>query len=369
MRQRETIQNLPKGAIALTDVEKFIIDHQLIQYSRKNLLMATKRRIASLLPLINAKHIKSRKLVDSDLVYSWGAIITNNKPYVIELDNPTSLTFYNWGAIKNPVTKHIIKNRLMENRCRKIICISEACKEGVGKIFGKTALAKCEVVYPFAKPDFTKKRKQNEVRLLFISTQFYLKGGKELLIAFEKIGKKFPNARLTVISNTPKEIIEKYREMPGITFMEANVSKERLLSEIYPSCDIFVLPTYKDSFGLVLLEALSRGLPIVATDLYAIPEMVKHGKNGFLIEPPIRYFEKNNLPSDRFWDEDIGKYAKEHEFPKVVERLEEYLGKLIGDEQLRKSMADASKEIFLERFSEKTRMEKMEKILGEAAEG
>jgi glycosyltransferase involved in cell wall biosynthesis len=44
-----------------------------------------------------------------------------------------------------------------------------------------------------------------------------------------------------------------------------------------------VLPTFHDTFGYVALEALAGGTPVIATDTCALPEVVEHGRNGYLI--------------------------------------------------------------------------------------
>lgn len=54
--------------------------------------------------------------------------------------------------------------------------------------------------------------------------------------------------------------------------------------------DVLLLPTYVESFGMVALEALSFGMAIIATDIYALPEMVNK-KNGALISPPIEIWK------------------------------------------------------------------------------
>jgi glycosyltransferase involved in cell wall biosynthesis len=51
--------------------------------------------------------------------------------------------------------------------------------------------------------------------------------------------------------------------------------------------DVFVLPTFYESFGVVLLEALSSGCGLIATNVYAIPEMIRDNKNGVLLKHPF----------------------------------------------------------------------------------
>ncbi|MDD1752083.1 MAG: glycosyltransferase family 4 protein [Methanotrichaceae archaeon] len=62
------------------------------------------------------------------------------------------------------------------------------------------------------------------------------------------------------------------------------------LEELYSQADIFVLPSLWEGFGMVLIEAMSYHLPIVATNAGAIPYLVKDGENGFLV--PIKNPEK-----------------------------------------------------------------------------
>ena len=52
----------------------------------------------------------------------------------------------------------------------------------------------------------------------------------------------------------------------------------------FKKADIFVQPTFDDCFPLTLVEAMQYGLPIVSTDVGAIPDMVKDGENGFVCQ-------------------------------------------------------------------------------------
>ena len=57
------------------------------------------------------------------------------------------------------------------------------------------------------------------------------------------------------------------------------------LNRLYRKSDIFVMPSLSEGYGLALAEALSFGLPIVASNVAAIPEMISDGVNGFLVSP------------------------------------------------------------------------------------
>lgn len=57
------------------------------------------------------------------------------------------------------------------------------------------------------------------------------------------------------------------------------------LQSLYASCDVFALPSHEEGWGMVITEAMASGAPIVATDVSGIPEQVRNGENGYLVEP------------------------------------------------------------------------------------
>ena len=59
---------------------------------------------------------------------------------------------------------------------------------------------------------------------------------------------------------------------------------DKLIREILPNCDIFVMPTHEDTFLIAAQEAQTMGLPVVSTRIAGIPEVVMHGLTGFLYQ-------------------------------------------------------------------------------------
>jgi glycosyltransferase involved in cell wall biosynthesis len=73
-------------------------------------------------------------------------------------------------------------------------------------------------------------------------------------------------------------------KLEDIVFFEGWVSGEKKTTLLQES-DVYVLPSYFEAMPLSILEAMSYGLPVIATTVGGVPEIVKNGKNGFLITP------------------------------------------------------------------------------------
>ncbi len=117
-------------------------------------------------------------------------------------------------------------------------------------------------------------RNQN---ILFVGVDWERKGGPELAEAFRIVRQSYPGARLTIAgSSTPVDV-------PNCTVL-GNVSPERL-SRCYAEASVFCLPTKLEPFGIAFVEAMMHRLPIVATRVGAVPDMVEDGVNGYLVEP------------------------------------------------------------------------------------
>lgn len=113
-------------------------------------------------------------------------------------------------------------------------------------------------------------------RVIFIGCDWDRKGGPELVEAFHKVVKVHRNTRLIIVGCTP-EIDEPFAEVIG------SVSLDEVLGYLADS-SIFCMPTKIEPFGIVFIEALASGLPVVALNLGSAPDFVINGKTGALVE-------------------------------------------------------------------------------------
>ncbi len=113
--------------------------------------------------------------------------------------------------------------------------------------------------------------------ILFVGVKWKRKGGPSLEKAFRKVLEKHPDATLTIVGCSPE-----------LNLKNCNIVGKVPLEEVeqyYKKASIFCLPTTLEPFGIVFLEAMSYKLPIVATNIGAIPDFIIDGKNGYMVEP------------------------------------------------------------------------------------
>lgn len=308
----------------------------------------------------------TRTRTDADIVHSTRGIIQlmQKKPWIIDLEAGPIFTSFNWKAMQNPIVKRIIMTALLSKNCKKILPQSQAARRTFVRAIGEKDYEKIkdkvEVLYLALRPCKKKKikRKDNKVVLSFIGKSFYGKGGPNLLKAYEILTKKYDNLELRYKGKIVEGWLEFAKKLPGFKFIEDYFPRDKLFDEMYLSSDIYVMPTSKDNYGVVLLEAMSAGLPIVSTTSMTVPEIVKEGKNGFLV--------KTNLSHENYYEKikEYERIRKKIDWD-IVHQLVEKLSLLIEDKKLREKMGGAGRKMIEDKdgkFSIERRNKQLKKI-------
>jgi glycosyltransferase involved in cell wall biosynthesis len=115
------------------------------------------------------------------------------------------------------------------------------------------------------------------IRVLFVGGDFERKGGAVLLDAVARVADSGVAVEADLV--TRDEVIER----PGVTVHHGLDPNSDRLIELYRRADVFCLPTLGDCLPMVLSEAGAMGLPLVATDVGAIKEIVHHERTGLLV--------------------------------------------------------------------------------------
>ena len=128
--------------------------------------------------------------------------------------------------------------------------------------------------------------KADDKIILSIAALHPRKGLKYLLQAMPKMVEQKNSTKLVIIGEGPeKNTLQKLAKKLKIQNHVKFLGKQENIPKIMRTADLFVLPSIKEAFGLVLLEAMAAQLPIVATNVGGIPEIVEDRKSGMLVEP------------------------------------------------------------------------------------
>lgn len=115
------------------------------------------------------------------------------------------------------------------------------------------------------------------LRILFVGGDFYRKGGELLLTAFNAL--PAGSAELLLVTRSRVE------HAPGVKVFHDMKPNTPELRALYQSSDVFVFPTRAEAFGIAAVEAAAAGLPVIATAVGGLSDIVVDGETGFLVEP------------------------------------------------------------------------------------
>lgn len=249
---------------------------------------------------------------DIYLIHTYNHFAKCKKNYCIIVENPTALYHYCLNRRKSYLGKRQLKKMLNQKNLKALVCLSKACESTINELLNydlrKDLIIK--QIYPYVPQNSyvnienIKECINNEyIKCLFITSDFRLKSGYEIIKAFENIkNQKIKLTIITDIKKLEKDIITKINKIENIKLLDFSFDYKEL-EKIYSENDILVHPTRQDSSPLVVLEAIKAGLCVLATDLYAISEMIQENINGYLVNGKYNFFSKDtNLPNEIVWN-------------------------------------------------------------------
>ncbi|TAE32468.1 MAG: glycosyltransferase [Candidatus Kapaibacterium sp.] len=119
--------------------------------------------------------------------------------------------------------------------------------------------------------------------ILFVGRDFFRKGGDLTVEAFTRFRKGYGEDVSLVVAGP--ETWPLSTPIPeGVRFVGAAPFQD--LQRYFATADAFCMPSHFEAFGVVFAEALCAGVPPIGQRLYATPEIIQHGKNGYLLDKP-----------------------------------------------------------------------------------
>lgn len=210
----------------------------------------------------------------------------------------------------------------------KVILLAENLYKDIAKYVKREDVYICPNGIPSSCKEEMEARRNNVIpHLLFLSNLLISKGVIVLLDALKILKEKEYTFVCQFIGGETAEInavqffeeVNKRELSDLVTYVGRKVREEK--EAFFRQADIFVFPTYYETFGLVNLEAMEYKLPVISTNEGGIPDIVKDGENGLICE-------KQNPVS-----------------------LADCIAKLLDDEELRVKMGSAGHEKFCREFT------------------
>ena len=139
-----------------------------------------------------------------------------------------------------------------------------SARENVGKVFKRC-------------PD-------SDYVLAHVSNFREVKNVPDVIEVFERVQRKLP-ARLVLVGDGPdRSKVERLVHDRGLTDKVSFLGKQLVFVEVLQAADLFLMPSSSESFGLAALEAMACGVPVIASNVHGIPEVVLDGENGYLCD-------------------------------------------------------------------------------------
>lgn len=125
--------------------------------------------------------------------------------------------------------------------------------------------------------------------LLSVARQYPRKNTGTLLRALPRVRRSVPGTRLRVVGGGPRlpalRALASDLDLAGAVTFLGEVEDPGTVRDEYRRADVFCLPSLQEGFGIVFLEAMAAGLPVVAGHAGAVPEVVPDGEAGILVPP------------------------------------------------------------------------------------
>jgi len=208
-------------------------------------------------------------------------------------------------SLYDTATAWVEKKLVYEGHCKKFIAVSALTKDIFLREYpidpGQVA-----VIHPGVNlTDYAHKKKDDVRRtvrsalgigaeepvIIFASMNFEIKGLDDILLTLAQLKKQNDKFKLIVAG---KGNIKKYEKMAKEAQISSNViftgvvGKDKLI-DLYLAGDLYMMLSKFDTFGMVVLEAMAAGLPVMISSHVGAKDLVQEGENGFIINNPSDY--------------------------------------------------------------------------------
>jgi glycosyltransferase involved in cell wall biosynthesis len=318
--------------------------------------------------------VRAQPLPGTELFHSAERLLFRPAvPYVLDLEHVELFVLYQRAAFERPWARELLERALLDPRLRFLLPWSEAARRSVLTAVSPETAAKLEpklqVVYPAIRPHAERPRHRPDgpLRVLFVGTHFFEKGGVEALRSIQTV-RRTHDVTLDILTYAPPEYAARLSTEPGVTVHAPGGAN--LVQRLYANADVLLFPSHMDTFGYVVMEAMSHALPVLAPGHLALTESVLDGESGLLFRPENMLYEPDTrcafrhvLPPPKTYLE-----ALEHPSDTYVQSIAAAMARLSEDRDLYGRLSrGALDSVQTGQFSVARRQERLGTLYAEAA--
>jgi len=174
-----------------------------------------------------------------------------------------------------------------------VTAVSRYLKDATYRTFG--VQNQIEVIYNFVNCDIYQPQTNSDLRgryapggekiLIHLSNFRAVKRTTDVIEIFVRVRRQLPSVLLMVGDGPDRGKAEWAARDHGVEGHVHFMGKQDNIEDLIGASDLLLLPSENESFGLVALEAMACEVPVVASDVGGLPEVVTSGEDGFLVEP------------------------------------------------------------------------------------
>jgi glycosyltransferase involved in cell wall biosynthesis len=281
-----------------------------------------------------ARHVRQYDLdlIHGHSMYSFGYALTKKLPYIATLHGTQLNEFKNsmqYGASPNHIItdfSSMLMERYSGKKADKVIVVSQENRRDVISQYGIPS-EKIVTIPNGVNVSRFHSSKCTSKTIISVGRLHERKGIDKLLESFSKVIQEEPEAVLKIVGSGEDEArlksLAKKLKLGSKNVKFLGFVPEKELPGIYSSSSIFVLPSYYEGFGIVLIEAMSAGLPLVSVRTGGATEVIEEGKNGFIVnhknihEALLRLLNDEQLRV-RMGRKSRNKVEKEYDWTKIA---------------------------------------------------
>lgn len=209
--------------------------------------------------------------------YMAKQILGNQKVAVITTLHGTDITLVG----RDPAYYEIVKFSIEHSD--GVTAVSHKLREQTMEYFGISKPIKVIHNFFIPKPELIGKKPQRDEKVLLHSSNYRsVKRAEDVLNIFLEVRKEIKCKLLFVGTGAALGVIRQRVSELGLDDQVNFVGENRMIDSYIADSDLFLLPSEQESFGLAALEAMAYGVPVVASDVGGLPEVIAHGKTGYL---------------------------------------------------------------------------------------